>query len=246
MEDRSAHERLERLAALQELKADSMARLSHDLRTPLTIISGFTATLIAHNQRLDAEQRLEMLERIDGAADRLEVLLDELVTVTALDAGVVAPNLAEVMLADVFDTIVADCTKVLGDRPPDPSTLTIDCPPGLRLVTDVRLLRPVVRVLVDNALDRGTVVTLRGYGDGTEGAVTVEVIDDGPVVPVDRRRHIFERSTQEPRATPPDRKVGLPLVPLLAGALGAGVEVDGDPAGSGAVFRVRLPPSSSP
>jgi two-component system sensor histidine kinase TctE len=187
-----------------------------------------------------------MLERIDQAADRLEVLLDELLTVTGFEAGVVTPNLVEVTLAEVFETVVADLATALSHVPPDPSRLTVDCPPELQLVTDPRRLRHAVRLMVDNALDRGTVVTLRAFVDGAHGPVTVEVIDNGPGGPVELGERIFERSALGPDATKPGMGLGLPVVRLLAGGLGARAEVDDNPAGAGAVFRLRFAPAAGP
>jgi signal transduction histidine kinase len=214
---------------LDRLKTDFIGRISHELRTPLTIISGFTTTLIAHNQRLGADQRLEMLERIDVAADRLEVLLDELLAVTSIGLG--APNLAEISLAEVFETVVADLVASQGHDPADRSRLIIDCPPELRLVTEATLLRRAIRLLLDSAVEGDGFVTLRASADhdgpdSADRAVTVEVIDDRP-----------------------GSKLDVPLVEVLAGCLSARLEAGDNPAGSGAVVRLRfsaVPSSSSP
>ena len=60
------------------MSSDPQPVTRHDLRTPLTILAGFTKTLLNHNDRLDAAQRLEMLEAMDEAARRLGELIDRL------------------------------------------------------------------------------------------------------------------------------------------------------------------------
>jgi signal transduction histidine kinase len=233
--------RYEHVVELERLKADFMARVSHELRTPLTIISGFATTLMAHDARLEPPQRREMLERIDGAAERLETLIDELLTVTAFEAGVVAPTPTEVGVRELFDHVVTEIVNEIRADAPDASRLVVDCPSDLRVLADARLLRHAVRLLVDNALKYGDRATLRGRL-GDDGAVAVAVIDAGPGVPVEMRERIFERFTRGADETRPGMGLGLPLVRLLASGLGARVEVDDGPDGPGAVFRLRFPP----
>lgn len=71
----TAEERLDALGAL-------LGRVTHDLRTPITIISGFVDTLLNFGADIDDEQRKQMLERVKRAAERLDGLVDELVVAT--------------------------------------------------------------------------------------------------------------------------------------------------------------------
>jgi len=72
------------------------------------------------------------------------------------------------------------------------------------------------------------------------------VIDNGPGVPVHLRERIFERFTRGEGETEPGMGLGLPLVRMVAGGLGATVEVDDNPAGQGAVFRLRFSEAQAP
>jgi signal transduction histidine kinase len=237
--------RYEQVIELERLKADFMGRVSHELRTPLTIIAGFATTLIAHEERLDGTQRREMLERIDAAAERLEVLIDELLTVTGFEAGVMVPTPVDVDVAEVLQAVVTDLINEIRADAPDPARLMVQCQPGLRLWVDQRLLRHGVRLLVDNALKYGTRATITGTTTEA-GGVRIEVVDDGPGVPSEQRERIFERFTRGPGETRPGMGLGLPLVRLLAGGLGARVEVDDGADGTGAVFRLVFPPPPPP
>jgi signal transduction histidine kinase len=178
-----------------------------------------------------------MLGRIDVAADRLETLIDELLTVTGFEAGVVTPNLAEVSVLDLLARVASDVVNELRHGAPDASALQVDCDPALLLMTDERLLRHAVRLLVDNALKYGTTATLRA-SRVEDGSTVIEIVDDGPGVPDELRERIFERFTRGPDENSPGMGLGLPLVRALAGGLGARVTVDDGPDGKGAAFRL--------
>ena len=233
--------RYEQVIELERLKADFMARVSHELRTPLTIISGFITTLVTYESRLDPDQRREMLNRIETASERLAVLIDELLTVTGFEAGVVVPTPTETNVAAELHAVVNELVNETRTDAPDPALFTVECPSELTLVTDQRLFRHAVRLLVDNALKYGGRAVLHGSA-GPGGATRIEIIDSGPGVPVDKRERIFERFTRGDDETRPGMGLGLPLVKLLAGGIGARVEVDDGPDGSGAVFRLLFWP----
>src|SRR5439155_21425006 len=110
--------RYEHVIELERLKADFLSRISHELRTPLTIISGFTTTLLAYDERLSGEQRRDMLDRMGSAVSRLERLIDDVLTVTGFEAGVVAPDPTEVGLAELLTDAAHDAA--------DPVLVTID------------------------------------------------------------------------------------------------------------------------
>src|SRR3954468_22954567 len=97
--------RFEKVAELEVLKSDFIARVSHELRTPITIMSGFVSTLLAHHDELDPDARRQMLERVEVATARLSGLIDELLMLSKLEAGVVAANRERVALGDVLDQV---------------------------------------------------------------------------------------------------------------------------------------------
>src|SRR3546814_6878516 len=85
---------------LERLKSDFINRVSHELRTPITIVNGFLDTLLAHGDDLRAEQRSHMLERAQLASARLGRLIEELLILSRIDAGVLIPTITTVDLAD--------------------------------------------------------------------------------------------------------------------------------------------------
>ena len=232
--------RYEQVVELERLKADFMARVSHELRTPLTIISGFTTTILTYEDRLDAMQRREMLGRIEAATERLEVLVDELLTVTGFEAGTVLPTPREIDLRDLLDGVVNYLVNEIKPDMPDSNKFTVQCDTGLTLLTDEHMLRHAVRLLVENAMKYGTRADLRAARTA-EDIVVIEVIDDGPGIPVEMRERIFERFTRGADDPTPGMGLGLPLVKLLVNGLGARVELDVAPTGAGSTFRLVFP-----
>jgi two-component system sensor histidine kinase/response regulator len=215
--------RHEQVLELERLKSDFIARVSHELRTPLTIIAGFTDTLLARTGSLSAEQRL-WVERIRAAGERLSGLVEELLMVSSMEAG-----MAQVRPADVD---VAAVAAEVRDRSAGPERVTVAVPAGLRLRTDPTLLRHALGLLVDNALKYA------GDAEIQAGPGWVAVRDHGPGVPPAKREQIFERFTRGDQSTP-GMGLGLPVVRNIATALGATVAVEDAP-GGGARFVLRF------
>ncbi|MEY2568861.1 MAG: two-component system, OmpR family, phosphate regulon sensor histidine kinase PhoR [Actinomycetota bacterium] len=219
----------EQVMELERLKSDFLARVSHELRTPLTITSGFINTLIGYDDRIDGRQRMQMLRRIQSATDRLEALIDELLTVTQFEAGALEPQPHVIDLRDLLH-------EVRG-RAVEPELVAVRCPDGLQLTVDPRLLRHALTLLLDNALKYAGDAELRaGVDDG--GRVVVEVTDHGPGVPPELGERVFERFMRGDH-TAPGMGLGLPLVRTLAIGLMAGVTLEDMP-GGGACFRLTF------
>ena len=219
--------RYEAISELEVLKSDFIARVSHELRTPITIMSGFVSTLLAHHDSLTAEARQGMLERVDVATNRLSALIDQLLTLTRLEAGVVASTPRDVELGEIFDEVRR--------RSGQPEAVT--CEGDLQTVrhTDPVLLVPALGLLVDNALKYAGSCILRVTDTG------VEVVDHGPGIPVAERERVFERFTRaNSDTTVPGMGIGLPMARTLLAAAGADVIPDEPDDGEGTRMVVRF------
>jgi K+-sensing histidine kinase KdpD len=218
----------EKIIELERLKGDFLGRVSHELRTPLTIISGFIDTLLNFGDELSPEQRTQMLERVQNASDRLNGLIEELITVTKFEAHAIAPNPTELRVRDVL-TELRDATS-------DPALVRVECRDDLTVVADPALLAHALRPVVANAIGYAGDAEIVAGHDG-EGRLFIEVRDTGPGVPVELRPRIFERFERGIHGNP-GMGLGLPLARTLAGGLGARLElVDSD---RGARFRLTF------
>jgi signal transduction histidine kinase len=216
---------------LERLKSDFIARVSHELRTPITIINGFLETLIAHDERLDAEQRVHMLERSRAASARLGDLIEELLILSRIEGGVLTPQPERLLVRDVLAAVRSGAAE--------PDQVLIDGPTEHPIVTDPALLTRALGLLVDNALKYGGTAELTV--ELTAGRCLIEVRDRGPGFPDDIRTTAFEMFTRSAASsTTPGLGVGLAIARTLIEVLDGTIAIEDHP-GSGALVRVSLP-----
>jgi signal transduction histidine kinase len=178
----------ERLESLTTAKADFLANISHELRTPVTVAKGIAYVL--KNPRLSEDERTEFLGQMEASLEKLMMLIDEMLTIADLDRGTLTLKLTEVdlspILAHVADEIGRQYPAIPVHREvPDPLVGPAD---------PVRFAE-VVRQLLDNACrysPEGQPVLLRARAM-SEGVV-VSVTDHGSGM----RRDLVARAFNEP------------------------------------------------
>ena len=224
-------------------RADLVSTVAHELRSPLTSVKGFTATLLAKWERFDDDQKKVMLETVNADADRVTRLLTELLDVSRIDAGRLE------MRKQVVD-LEASARKAVSGQ------VAAGEPAG-RFVLDVEGTLPeiwadpdkvdqVLANLVENALRHGAgTVTIRirpaEHAEAPGAVVFVE--DEGEGVAPDTAARVFTRFWRGNRAR--GTGLGLYIVKGLVEAHGGTVEV-GRAAGGGAQFRFVLPAGQPP
>jgi signal transduction histidine kinase len=220
--------RREDLIELERMKADFIARISHELRTPLTVMAGFTDTLLLHGDRINPTQQQEVLGRIKTSVTRLSSLIEEILTVSSLDAGMSRVKPEDIDVSALLDDVAHLST--------DETRVVVECPEGERMVTDPVILRHLVNQLVDNALKyAGDAVVSWSREDRV---VSIVVRDHGPGIPEAERHRVFERFYRG-NHTGAGMGLGLPVVRQLAASLDATISLDDAPDG-GARFTLRF------
>lgn len=220
----------EQIVQFERMQGDFMARVSHELRTPVTIVAGFMETLLELDGAIPPEERIAILRRAHAASRRLQNLVDELLTVTGYEAGVLNSRPEELTVTGVLEEFCRSApaaVEVRGDVP-------------IGFVADRRLVLQALRLLVDNAVryGRGRVELVTGVD--TAGTPYLEVRDDGPGVPAQLRPVVFDRFTRGD-ATVPGLGLGLPLARQLAAGFGAEIDLVDVDADAGACFRLSFP-----
>ncbi len=225
----------QRTAETERLRSTLLASVSHDLRTPLSTIVGSASSLLEADETLDASARTALLDGILQEARRLNELIANLVFATRLEAGEVALRREWTSLEEIVGSAVRRAQPQLGDRP-----LDVAVTPGLPLLeADPVLLEQAVFLLLDNAAHHtpsGTRVQLRAFAD--QGALVVEVADDGPGLARDARARAFERHARG--ATSGGMGLGLAICAAITKAHGGSASL-GPERARGATFRLRLP-----
>jgi signal transduction histidine kinase len=215
--------------------AELVSTVAHELRSPLTSVKGFTATLLAKWERFSDEQKKVMLETVNADADRVTRLLTELLDVSRIDTGRLELRQQVVDLAAALRRSVAG--RVAAGEPAERfSVEVVGQLPEMWLDPDK--IDQVLANLVENALRHGggqVSLTLVGDADGA----TLTVADEGDGVPEEIRTRVFTKFFRG-RARRGGTGLGLYIVRGLVEAHGGSVAVAPAEQG-GARFVVRLP-----
>jgi len=221
-------------------RADLVSTVAHELRSPLTSVKGFTATLLAKWDRFNDEQKKLMLETVNSDADRVTRLLTELLDVSRIDAGRLEMRKQVVDLGKVVDKIVAG--RVASGDPDARFVVRLEGElPEMWLDPDK--IEQVIGNLVENALRHGegtVTVCVRAFEAGAE----VTVGDEGDGIPEETASRVFTRFWRGGNRRG-GTGLGLYIVKGLVEAHGGTVEVGRSPSG-GAQFRFVLPAGSAP
>jgi signal transduction histidine kinase/tetratricopeptide (TPR) repeat protein/predicted Ser/Thr protein kinase len=221
------------LRALDEMKSDFVAMVSHELKTPLTSILGYSSTMLRYWSEIPEGDRVDYVRTIDRQSRRLARLVSDLLEMSRIEAGYLAPELADVDLASAVASLLGSYD--------DPPALTVDVPPGLAVRADPDHLQQILTNYLDNARKYGAaplVVSARLDADG----VVIAVCDGGPGVPEDFAPRLFDKFAQAStgaRREGSGTGLGLSIVRGLARAAGGDAWYEpNQPAG--ARFCVRL------
>ncbi|MCS6835817.1 MAG: HAMP domain-containing histidine kinase [Anaerolineae bacterium] len=221
----------------QEAQRDFVANVSHDLKTPLTSIQGYSQAIIDGA----AKDPAQAARIIHDEAARLNRLVVELTDLIRLQSGRLSMHFDRVDLARAARAIAERLAVVAQSKAID---LAVQAPPELPIVGDGDRLAQVITNLLSNALKytpNGGQVSLRLYAPG-EG-VELIVRDSGIGIPSEDLPRIFERFYQVDKARGPRRGTGLGLaiVREIVSAHGGRIHAESDGPGRGATFVVWLP-----
>jgi len=235
---------LTRLKQLERTREEFVANVSHELRTPLSLIKGYVETLLdgASGNPEVAGRFLKIIER---NTQRLDLLIQDLLTISALEAGRMKLNPQPVALRTLVEKIFTDLKP-----PADNKNITlVNQLPELIATADASRLEQVLANLVDNAIKYGRAqghVTVCGK-KREDGKVEMFVQDDGPGIPTEALDRIFERFYRVDKARSREQGgtgLGLSIVKHIVQAHGGEVWVKSEP-GKGATFFFTLPQEKS-
>jgi signal transduction histidine kinase len=227
-----------RLAVLDRARREFIANASHELRTPLFSLGGFVELL--GDEAMDPAVRRDFLGEMRDQIDRLTRLATDLLDLSRLDAGQLE---VETVRFDLAATVRAVAEEFRAVAETDEHELVIDADEPVEVLADEVRVQQIARVFVENAIrhtPRGTTVGVTA-GTTDDGAVLV-VRDDGPGIPVEDQRHLFQRFYRAGGGKASGSGLGLAIASELATRMAGRIDVR---SGEGeTVFALVLPPAA--
>ena len=218
-------------------RGELISTLSHELRSPLTSVKGFTSTLLHRWERFSDDQKKEMLATVNMDADRVTRLIRELLDVSRIDAGKLELRRKEFDLPAMAAGILGRF-RIQHDR----HRFEVSFPDGFpRVYADPDKVEQVLTNLVENAVKYSDGGTVTVTGTATDHAVEVAVGDEGVGIPADQLPLIFTKFYRRAgQGAPSGTGLGLFIARGLVEAHGGRIWADSAP-GRGTELRFRLP-----
>jgi PAS domain S-box-containing protein len=230
-----------------EIKTRFLAMISHELRTPLTSIKGFTTTLLADDVAWEPEEQRDFIQTIQQETNRLQELIDHLLDLSRLDAGMLPIVLEEHSLQEIIVDALPQF-QVMTDKHLFSLRLPANLPP---VFVDAKRIVQVLVNLVHNAVlytPSGTEIIIMA---GVRGKfVQVSVIDHGPGIPKAERKRVFQafqRGIHEENGAGKGAGLGLAICKGLVEAHGGQIWIKKQPPpGTTISFTIPLVPPVVP
>ena len=228
------------LAETEKLRTALLTSISHDLRTPLASILGAITSLRSFSTLYDATTRDELLATAQDETERMSRFVNNLLDMTRLDSGALAPKIEACDLHDLVSSAMKRVHNLLAQH-----KTVVQIPQDMpMLMLDFILMEQVLVNLLDNAAKyapAGSVIAV--VAQVHKYVVTVEVRDDGPGIPAEDFVRIFDPFF---RVKQGDRKIagtglGLAVCRGFVQAMGGRISAGNRRQHSGAVFTIEFP-----
>ena len=235
-----ARREIEEAARQEQLRANLLRSISHDLRTPLTSISGNALILTEKNPLLTEEKRRELSAAIYEDANWLNHLVENLLSITRMENGQVNLHIQPELIQDIFDDVLAHL-----DHDAARHTIVTNVADDLLMADmDAQLIEQVLVNLINNAIKYTPEHSRIELFAAPEGKfVRICVTDDGPGIPEESWDKLFDMFYTLGKTRSDGRRglgLGLALCRSIVAAHGGVINVQ-NAAPHGACFRFTLP-----
>lgn len=224
----------------ERLRSNLLRAISHDLRTPLTSISGNAGVLMEKSIVLDEEKKQELYRSIYDDSMWLVNLTENLLSITRIENGTMRLQASAELLEDVFREALSHIDRQAKDH-----HISVELPDDLLMAKmDVRLIVQVIINIVNNAVKYtpvGSHIVLRA--EKRDHMVAVSIADDGPGITDEAKAHLFDMFYTASQGKADNRRglgLGLNLCRSIVTAHGGTIDVT-DNIPHGAVFTFTLP-----
>ncbi|MGQ0832811.1 MAG: ATP-binding protein [Microthrixaceae bacterium] len=213
-----------------------ISTVSHELRSPLTSVKGYTSLMLSRWDRLKDEQKRTMLEQVHHDADRVTRLVTELLDISRLETGRLVLRRQMVDLPSLAESVVEKVAMQIPELDCEVSFPT-EVP---RVYADPDKVEQVLTNLVENAAKYGSPQGMRISGESDGGSVAVAVSDAGEGIPAEDLPRVFTKFFRRDHGRPSGTGLGLWISQGLVEAHG-GTLTAASAVGAGSTFRFTLP-----
>lgn len=227
----------------ERLRNSLLSAISHDLRTPLSTIIGSASALADDEGHLQTSDRLDLSRAIVDEAERMALLINNLLDMARLDAGKIDLNKQWYPAEEIIGSVLTRQQKYLQNR-----SVKVAMPPGIPLLyVDAVMMEQVLINLIENAVrytpkDSGLEITV----DTATQTARISVADRGPGIPEGLEEKLFEKFYQtRNEAAQSGVGLGLAICRAIVEAHGGRISAHNRPEG-GAVFELELPLDQTP
>ncbi|WP_407946701.1 sensor histidine kinase [Pararhizobium mangrovi] len=230
----------EALRKADALKNDFVQHVSYELRSPLTNIIGFTDLLRSETSGALNDRQSDYVDHIATSSSVLLTIVNDILDLATVDAGIMQLDLAEVDLSAILDEVA----EQMGDRLKEAhAELAVAKGRGLgRIVADPQRLKQILFKLLSNAASyapEGSLIRLDCAREGQAAIFTVS--DSGPGIPADVLKTVFKRfETVDHDGRPRGAGLGLSIVDSFVSLHGGDVAIESGP-GEGTTVVCRIP-----
>ena len=237
---REKNQKVEMEAQRERLRSNLLRAISHDLRTPLTSISGNAGVLMEKSIVLDEEKKQDLYRSIYDDSMWLVNLTENLLSITRIENGTMHLQTNAELMGDVFQEALSHL-----DRQSREHQISVELPDDLIMAKiDVRLIVQVIINIVNNAIKytpAGSHIILRA--EKKNSMVQVSISDDGPGIPDEAKEHLFDMFYTASQGKADNRRglgLGLNLCRSIVTAHGGTIAVTNNTP-HGSVFTFTLP-----
>ena len=235
-----AQEEIRIEAEREKTRANLLRAISHDLRTPLTSISGSTSTIIENYDSLTKEQHIKLLQEIRSDSEWLIRMVENLLSVTRIDGQ----KVRVIQTPTVLDELVDATLRKFRKRYPEQKVLVSLPDEFICVLVDPLLIEQVLTNLLENAVMHAVGMKTLSLVVRTTGEYAVfEVIDDGSGIPRERMNNLFTGYSNRPDSLMDGKRsnmgIGLSVCATIIQAHGGKIEAENKPTG-GTIIRFTL------
>jgi two-component system phosphate regulon sensor histidine kinase PhoR len=234
---------LTRVRQLERMREEFVANVSHELRTPLSLIKGYVETLL-DGAKDNPEVETKFLQTIQRNSERLQFLIEDLLTISELESGRIKMNLQTVQLRSLVEKVMEDFRTQAISRQMTLSNEVV----ALTARADAERVQQVLGNLVGNAIKYGrSEGRVKVFGRIHDGFVEMCVQDDGPGIPTEALERVFERFYRVDKARSREQGgtgLGLSIVKHIVQSHGGAVWAKSE-LGKGTEFCFTIPISTA-